>query len=49
MMRAALIRLLTNARAFASGFLGLDAVPPKDKAAARRHFDQRAKNKPHCC
>ncbi|MBS1107131.1 MAG: hypothetical protein H6Q91_2633 [Deltaproteobacteria bacterium] len=48
-MRAVLQRSFAALRAFASGFLGLAAPPPRDAAAARLHFEEKSRHRTHCC
>jgi hypothetical protein len=49
MMRAALRRTFAALRAFAGGFLGLAAPPPRDAAAARLHLEEKSRNRTPCC
>jgi hypothetical protein len=48
-MRSALLRAARNLRAFARGFLGLAAPPPRDPRAARAHHRERARTRTPCC
>ena len=48
-MRAWLARAAGALRAFARGFTGLAAPPPRDPRAAREHLCQKAHGRTPCC
>jgi hypothetical protein len=48
-MRAAWSRAAAALRAFARGFLGLAAPPPREPERLQRHFDERARGRTPCC